>query len=165
MSWIVKTLRSSAAHTAADGVAGTVIGTVDDGGEIESLHEYREALFVLNVTAAATDVTDLLDVFVDISLDDGSTWINAVHFDQITGDSTPSDADPTKYVAMLEYHIFSINTVVTGETINVTDDAPAGTVRPIGIGTNIRYRGVVAEGAGAGPASFTYSLQVNFEVD
>ncbi len=149
MSTTVMTLRSSAPQP-----AGTVVGLIDDGGEIESIDEYSETLFVLDVTAAATEATDTLDVYVDISLDDGSTWINAVHFMQIVGNLPNGMA---KHIAQLEY-------LFGNAVIDITNDAPAGQVRPIGIGTSIRYRGVVADPDG-GPASFTYSLQAFFEVN
>ncbi len=44
------------------------------------------ALFQLDVTAAATEVGDLLDVYLQHSFDGGTTWDDFVHFTQVLGD-------------------------------------------------------------------------------
>lgn len=40
--------------------------------------------FILDVTAAATDVTDTLDVYVQTKID-GTNWVDVVHFTQVLG--------------------------------------------------------------------------------
>jgi hypothetical protein len=43
------------------------------------------AEFLLNVTAAATAAGDTLDVYIQATSDDGTTWDDFVHFSQILG--------------------------------------------------------------------------------
>ncbi len=109
---------------------------------------YNEALFVLNVKNIAAIDTDILDVYIDISPDNDITWINAVRFERILG-----NGNPAVHIARLKFDAGDL------AMINVTTDVNAGTVRPIGIGTMIRYQGEVTEAA-AGGASFDYSVQV-----
>lgn len=45
----------------------------------------RGGLFVLDVTAAASLAGDTLDVYVQSSYDDGTTWDDFVHFTQVLG--------------------------------------------------------------------------------
>lgn len=60
--------------------ARTVTGI---GDEIE-LDGFEVLAFELDVTAAATEVGDTLDVFVQTTVD-GTTWVDIVHFTQILG--------------------------------------------------------------------------------
>jgi len=101
---------------------------------------------LLNVTALATDVTDTFDCYLDVSPDDGITWINAVHFPQILGDGAAA-----KHVAVLD------PSAPGTATIPVTSDAAVSTVRPALFGSQIRGRYVIVD-PGAGVASFTFAL-------
>ncbi len=58
----------------------SVTGT---GEEIE-LDGFEVLAFELDVTAAATEVGDTLDVFVQTTVD-GTNWIDIVHFTQVLG--------------------------------------------------------------------------------
>lgn len=113
---------------------------------------FSHASFVLNVTAAGTDAGDTLDVYVDVSPDDGTTWLNAIHFTQVLG-----NGGAKKFVATLN----------TGDlqndpdaVLDATSDASAGVVRNIGCFDCIRYRGVVVDGDANG--GFTYTLTANY---
>lgn len=44
----------------------------------------KSIAFVLDVSAAATDAADTLDVFVQTKLD-GTNWVDVVHFTQVLG--------------------------------------------------------------------------------
>ena len=60
--------------------AKTATGT---GSEI-TLDGYEAIVFQCELTAAATDAGDTLDVFVQTTID-GTTWLDAVHFTQMLG--------------------------------------------------------------------------------
>lgn len=63
----------------------TVAGAVDSQGDAVRLPGMVNAImFVLDVTAAATDVGDTLDVKVQTKID-GDNWLDVVHFTQVLG--------------------------------------------------------------------------------
>jgi hypothetical protein len=57
----------------------------------------RTAEFLLNVTAAATAAGDTLDVYIQSSIDGGTTWDDFVHFTQVLG-----NGGAKKYIAQWE---------------------------------------------------------------
>lgn len=130
------TLKASGAQTAS--VTGTSL----------SLEEvFGQALFTLDVTAAATAVGDTLDVYVDFSYDN-ATWINAIHFTQVLG-----NGGAKREVAK-----------ITSEALNdpdavlaVSADCASGVTRNIGVLPYVRYRSAITD-ADTDDASFTYSL-------
>lgn len=61
--------------------ARTATGT----GEAVTLEGYLALVFQLNVTAAATDSGDTLDVYIQTTLDGGATWVDIYHFTQVLG--------------------------------------------------------------------------------
>lgn len=131
------TLFASGARTVGANQAGTAVNLAG---------ERSRFIFLLNITASATDAGDTLDVYVDFSLD-GSTYYNAVHFTQQAGTGAAG-----KEIA-----------VVCPEdpgalAINVTSDAASGVVRPAIFGPYLRGRYTVVEFAGVGAASHTFSL-------
>lgn len=73
------TLVSSAART-ANGNSGVLPSTLlPDVSDIDS------ATFFLDVLAAASAAADTLDVYIQSSPDDGTTWDDFVHFTQVLG--------------------------------------------------------------------------------
>ncbi|HDZ21931.1 hypothetical protein LCGC14_0714580 [marine sediment metagenome] len=67
----------------------TAAGAIDTTGSAVGMGiPLNGFVFVLDVTAAATDVGDLLDVSVETRIDDGvgATWHQVVHFTQVLGD-------------------------------------------------------------------------------
>ena len=73
-----KNLVASAARTASgDSGALTPFGS--------KLSSVKAAVFQLLVSAAATEAGDLLDVYIQHSPDDGTTWDDFVHFTQVLG--------------------------------------------------------------------------------
>lgn len=130
------TLFASAARTATAGTNGTAY---DLDGE-------RLIIGVLlKVTNADTDAADTLDVYVDFLGPDGTTWLNAVHFEQVIG----TDAAESQYVLLVP------NSAATTVT-TVTSDAAVGTVRPEVFGSQIRGRYVLVDADADG--TFTFSL-------
>lgn len=61
--------------------ARTATGT---GEAVSGLGEYSSIVFQLNLTAAATDAGDTLDVYVQTTVD-GTNWVDIVHFTQMLG--------------------------------------------------------------------------------
>lgn len=131
------TFKASGAQTASTtGSAVTVNGP------------YTEALFILDVTALATDAADYLDVFVDVSPDGGQTWLNAIHFTQQAGNGS---------AAKLAAKLTKEGLADPDADLAVTADAASGVVRNLFVGNTYRYRSTVTD-ASTDDASFTYSL-------
>lgn len=130
------TLAASAARTATAGTNGTAY--CFDGER----HRY---IVILNVTAAATDVDDTLDVYVDWSLDD-VTYFNGGHFTQVLGNGGVKSF----------YMVFDPSAPGTAGVALATD-AAVNTVRPSLFGPYMRARWVIVN-PGAGAASFTFSV-------
>ena len=132
------TLRASAAQAAA----GTATG---DGVTLDQ--KFTEMVVTLNVTAAATDVADTLDVYVDTSFDGGTTFVNIGHFTQVLG-----NGGAKKFVMS-----FKANPIAASNSVSATGDQSAGNALQIGFGNVLRYRGVMVDGDANG--SFTYEVK------
>lgn len=136
--------------------AGTVIntaGTITGGAAGAGLawivkglapYDYFEA--ILDTTAAATDVGDLLDVYLDTSFNGGATWINCVHFTQQLGNGG----------AKREGVVVSPFSQTATAPVNLASDAASGAVRHL-FGDQVRVR-VVTVDAGTQNISFTTGL-------
>jgi len=129
-------LAESAARGATAGTNGTPIYIAG---------ERKRYIFILAVTAAASEVTDTLDVFVDWSID-GITYYNGGHFTQAVGTGG----------AKAYYMIFDPTAPGTA-VIDATADVAAGAVRPALFGAYARARWVIVD-AGGVAASFTFSV-------
>ena len=124
----VYTLQASAEQTAT----GTGTATI--------CPQASEAIaFTLDVTAAATDVGDLLDVYVQTKID-GTNWVDVVHFTQVLG-----NGGAKRYMAKI------IAGVATAEFENGTA-LGAAAVRNL-MGTEYRVRWTVTD-AGSDNALF-----------
>ncbi len=130
-------------------LAASAARTASGNGSTVFIGGYWKRLeVVLDVTAAAHEVGDTLDVYVDISPDGGTTWINAVHFTQVLG-----NGGAKKFVAVLD------PTNPGTDVIDLSADCAAGKVRPAVWGTAIRERRVIADAGGDADQSFTYSVK------
>src|SRR5262249_46652937 len=96
----------------------------------------------LDVTAAASDVADTLDVFVQSKFD-GTNWVDIAHFTQILGNGG-AKRFITKITAELTQAEFS-----TASSLGATN------VRQI-LGDQYRVRAVIV--AGAGSHTFTFNV-------
>jgi hypothetical protein len=136
-------LRTSSAQTTVGTETGAILRVPED------VNTFIEAEFILDVTAAATDVGDTLDVYVDFSPDAGATWVNAIHFTQVLGNGG----------AKKELAKINANTGLGTPTapLNIAADAASGAVRNISLFEYVRYRGVMADADADG--SFTWSLK------
>lgn len=132
-------LLPSAARGAGSGNGVTVAG----------LQGFGQAEFLLELTAAATEVDDTLDVFVDCFID--GTAVNIVHFTQVLGNG----ADALKFIALCPRQGASDEFAATA------DVAAGGTPRPF-IGDAVRVRWAVVDPTGAN-ASFTFRVVASFK--
>lgn len=119
------------------------------GDAVRLSESYSEAIFILNVTALATETADKLDVFLDVS-PDGETWYNSIHFTQQDGDGSAA-----KLVAKVTK---GGNLADADADLAVTADAAESVVRNLGILPYWRYRSTITD-ATTDNASFTYSVQ------
>jgi hypothetical protein len=138
MAWREITLAASVARTDTAGTNGSTI----------AVDPWDYALLVFDQTVAATDVGDTCDVYVDVSPDGGTTWLNAAHFTQRLGNGTDAQRD---------YAVLYANTPGTAIVV-ATADAAATAVRPTLRGTAMRARWVIVD-AGTDNASFTFSVK------
>lgn len=125
------TLLGSTNLTAAASVTGDA---VDLGGN----YKHLAVLLSLTTMAGGGGAGDTLDVYIDVSPDGGTTWINAIHFTQITG----AQAAQKQLAKLTEQGVQATAPVV------VTADAASGVVRDVGFFNTIRERHVAVEGAG-----------------
>jgi hypothetical protein len=109
---------------------------------------YKELMVQLDVTAAATDVGDTLDVYIDMAIDGGTKWINLIHFTQVLG-----NGGAKTFMAVIK----NDNPGATA-VFNVTTDGAVTTTRQIGFGGNLRYRAVAVE-SGTVNLGFTFSIK------
>lgn len=133
------TLRAPSASTASE--TSTSVKVVEDA------NAFRTAVFVLDVTAAATAAGDTLDVYVDTSVD-GVTWINAVHFTQVLG-----NGGAKRELAKLTSEAL----VDPDNVLAISSDAAVTVVRNVGVMPYLRHRSVLVDST-TDDASFTYSL-------
>jgi hypothetical protein len=121
--------------TAIANSAGTAVST-----------GFKRTVFLLDVTATAGAAGDVLDVYVDVLGPDGATWINAVHFTQVAGNSA----------AIKHYAVLDASSPAA-TTFNVTSDCAAGVTKPYVWGDSVRGRYTLVNGGG-GTQSVTFSL-------
>jgi hypothetical protein len=131
------TLLASGARTPTAGAYGSEI----------DISGYSRLAVLLSVTNADTDAGDTLDVYVDVSPDGGTTYLNAIHFAQVIGTDAASKA----------FAVLDASAPGTS-VIAVTADANAGAVRPTLFGGLVRVRYVIVN-AGAADASFTFGVK------
>jgi hypothetical protein len=117
----------------------------NSGGSAVSIGHDRTVV-MLDVTATAGVAGDTLDVFVDVLAPDGVTWLNAVHFTQVAGNSAA-----IKHYAVLAPY------APAATTFDVTADCAAGVTKPYLWGQAIRGRYTLVD-AGAHGQSVTFSL-------
>jgi hypothetical protein len=134
--------------TLVDSVETTtaVVGATSDA----KAFSFTRACFLLNVTASGGHAGDVLDVYVDVLGPDATTWLNAIHFTQIAGNSAA-----IKHWAILE----SSNTAAT--TFDVTSDCNAGVTKPYLFGSKMRARWTMVNAGTVG--SVTWSLKALVE--
>lgn len=113
---------------------------------------YTEMQVTLDVTAAATEAGDTLDVYVDTSFDGGVTFVNIGHFTQVLG-----NGGAKRFIMA-----FKAAPIAASNSVSATADQAASAALQIGIGDRIRYRSV-AVNATTVNNSFTYSLKAHLK--
>ena len=136
MKTAIETLRASAAVATA---------TTETGDAIKLQRAYTEMVVTLDVTSAATAVTDLLDVYIDTSFDGGTSWVNIGLFTQVLG-----NGGAKKYIMS-----FKALPLVASNSVLATAEQAESAALQIGFGDNIRYRGITTE---VDTIAFTYSV-------
>jgi GrpB-like predicted nucleotidyltransferase (UPF0157 family) len=126
--------------------AARVAGAPTTGDTIAVDH-WDKALFLCVFTDKKTDSGDTCDVYVDVSPDGGTTWLNAVHFTQALGNGTD---------AASEYAVLYANTPGTSIVV-ATADAASTAVRPTLFGNALRARWAIVN-SGTDDESFTFSV-------
>lgn len=125
----------------------SAIGASANGDALKYRKPFSEALIMLDVTVAASTAADTLNVFIDVSPDGGTTWVNVGHFTEVVGDGGAVK------------HIMALNADNPGATavFNVTSDAAAGATRQIGITDRMRARSVIVDDSSS--AAFTFTVK------
>ncbi len=109
------------------------------------------AAFHLNVTAAATEVGDTLDVYIQHSVDGGATFTDFVHFTQVVGNAT----EPVDIFA----HWVALMTPTAA--VHATEDAAlAAGVKQGPIGNIWRVKWVIVAASTTDNESFTFGVHV-----
>lgn len=105
--------------------------------------------FQLTVSAAATDVGDLLDVFIQHSVDDGTTWDDFIRFTQVLG-----NGGAKTFIARWN----AIGAAPESELGAPQDGAMSAGVLQQPIGSKLRVKWAITD-AGTDDASFTFGVE------
>jgi hypothetical protein len=132
---LVRTLQASAAQTATN--TGTTAIRIPNAA--------NGVVIVVDLTAAATDAGDLLDLYVQTKID-GTNWVDVYYAEQMLG-----NGGAKRFIAKL------VGAVAQAEFENATG-LVASNVRHL-IGDEWRVRWTVTD-AGADNASFTFSVTI-----
>jgi hypothetical protein len=138
-------------------VASAARGTSGDSGPlspapIANPELIRGARFVLRVTAAATEATDTLDVYIQQSYD-GTNFDDLVHFTQVLGNGGAKTFVGEWY-----------RDVSPESELHAPQDAAiaVGVLQGGKIGFPLRVKWVIVD-PGGGAASFTFSVTAEFD--
>lgn len=131
----------------ADVFSSTNAYTIYSGLGYKLQQKFTEMVCVLDVTAAATDVGDTLDVYIDTSFDGGTSFVNIGHFTQVVG-----NGGAKKFIMS-----FKANPITASNSVAFGTDQAASAALQIGFGDRIRVRAVTVD-ANAN-ATFTYSVK------
>lgn len=123
--------------------------TADGTQDLPSASNVGAAVFFLDVSAAATDAGDTLNVRVQHSLDDGTTWDDFVSFTQVLG-----NGGAKKFIAS-----WTESTTTPESEVRVPADGTlaAGGVLQGPVGEKWRAKWAIVD-AGTDNASFTFAL-------
>lgn len=131
----------------ADIFSNTNAYTIYPGLGYQLQDTFTELVVILDVTAAATDVGDTLDVYIDTSFDGGTSFINIGRFTQVLG-----NGGAKKFIMS-----FKANPITASNCVSFTADQAAASALQIGFGSRLRYRAVMVDANANG--SFTYSIK------
>jgi hypothetical protein len=109
----------------------TAYGTGNEVIDLTKAGPIKAIAFELNCSVQAKDVGDTLDVYVQTSLDGGTTWVDVVHFTQLLGNTGGAKVYYAKIAAVTALTMFETAAALT-----------AGNVRDL-IGTHLRAKYVI----------------------
>jgi hypothetical protein len=112
--------------------------------------ELDVATFLLSVTAAATEVGDKLDVYMQSSPDGGTTYDDFLHFTQVAG-----NGGAVKHLALVNFRVTPTSALHTPN-----DAALAVGVNQGPVSNLWRAKWVVTD-ASTDNASFTFSISIS----
>ena len=140
MSGVIRTVELFASANHVTAVANSVGNS--------KIIPFKKAVFLLDVSATGGAAGDVLDVYVDVLAPSaaGATWLNAVHFTQVAGNSAA-----IKHFAVLD------STAVAATSFNVTTDCASGVTKPYIWGPALRGRYTLVD-AGSHGQDVTFSL-------
>lgn len=122
--------------------------TASDVGNSMMLPKNLKALVaMLNVTAAATEIGDLLDVWLQESPDEGTTWNDIIRFTQVLG-----NGGAKKYIAKLNCEVAAETEMAAPSDAAISAGVVHGPICPF-----IRAKWTITD-AGADNASFTFAI-------
>lgn len=125
-----------------DAGAQTVTGT----GSVLQIDGLEALVFQLDLTAAATESSDTLDVYVQTTID-GTNWIDIVHFTQVLG-----NGGAKRYFSK----VLGVGTLTEFENATSLGAAAARNI----MGSQFRVRWAITD-ASTQNASFTFSVTAN----
>ncbi len=132
------------AHLATTLLASAAQTTTNAGASAVRIPDAANGVaFVLDVTAAATDAGDTLDVFVQTMID-GTNWVDVVAFTQVVGNGGT------------KRHIAKVSADAAQAMFENGSALSAGSVRNL-VGDEWRVRFAIAD-VSADDASFTFSV-------
>jgi len=114
---------------------------------INKFERVKAFVFLLIVSAAATDAGDLLDVYVQHSPDEGTTWDDFVHFTQVLG-----NGGAKKFIATWVRDIAPTSALKPPADASLAAGVQQGPVAP-----TWRVKWVIVD-AGTVNVSFTFSV-------
>ena len=121
----------------------TAAGAIDTtSGEINVPYDHRAIEFCFDLTAAATDVTDTLDVSIQAFV--GGQWVDVVHFTQVLG-----NGGAKRYFA-------KINATAAVTMFENATALAAGSVRDL---VSTRYRVRYVQVDANSNAAFTFTVK------
>jgi hypothetical protein len=133
--------------------AGTQTGS-GAGSSFVGLGDWDRVTLVLDVTAAATDAGDTLNVYVQASFD-GAAWYDVAAFPTVLG-----NGGAKRY----QIRLSAVGGTPVPDYIEMTDAAmtPGSTPFPVFAPDRLRAKWTVVN-TGAADASYTFSLLAHFE--
>ena len=144
---------ATALSVSADVFADTNAYTIYPGLGYKMQKIYSQMNIVCDLTAAATDASDTLDIYIDTSFDGGVSWVNIGHVTQILG-----NGGAKKFIMS-----FKAAPIAASNCVPFGTDQSAGAALQIGFGDRIRYRSVSVD-ASTQNIGFTYSIKAFLKI-
>ena len=140
-------LESAARLGVAKSTTETSYGTGNSIIDLTRAGPIQAIVFELSCSAQAADAGDLLDVYVQMSLDGGTTYVDVAHFTQIPGNAGAAKV----YYAKVE-QAQALSEFETGTALTATNHRDL-------IGTHMRAKWAITNDADSTvDTSFTFSL-------